>query len=338
MKRSVVLLVLLVFQAVISLQAAPHRPVRGTLDEPKWKEISHDGFTAQIPDSSFKIWSFDEEDLKYWNFSAETATAWYYAFAYDKLKNSPLMELLRFARFNAAEHSDVTIDGVPGKRLTFREIGSLKHEALVFQVRERVFIFHAVSKHRVRPGTDELLDNSEVEQFFSSIRLDFVKDEILESPHKLSNLVNSFLDESKSDQTKDEPMFRVQRIPGSSPTTAGSGQGTGSGSGSGSGSGVGSGPPREDSSLNDSPLRILSKARPGYTDLARHYDLSGRVVLRVSFLADGTVGAVSVFEALPLGLTENAIRAAKLMRFEPASRNGRAYTVNKAVHYNFTIY
>ena len=85
-------------------------------------------------------------------------------------------------------------------------------------------------------------------------------------------------------------------------------------------------------------VKIISKPRPGYTDSARVNNIQGTVVLRVTFLANGQVGGVSVVKGLPNGLTEQAIAAAKGIRFEPAKKGGTPYAVNKNVEYSFTIF
>jgi TonB family protein len=85
-------------------------------------------------------------------------------------------------------------------------------------------------------------------------------------------------------------------------------------------------------------LKIISKPRPNYTDAARQNNVNGTVVLKVTFLASGAIGAISPVKGLPNGLTEQAIAAARQIRFEPARKNGVPYTVTKSVTYNFTIY
>jgi protein TonB len=127
----------------------------------------------------------------------------------------------------------------------------------------------------------------------------------------------------------------------------GTGEGNGIGSGSGNGRGNGNGDGRGDGNgRRTSPppsgpttdIRILSKPRPGYTDEARQQNVRGTVILRVTFLANGSIGSVSTVKGLPYGLTEKAIAAARQIRFTPKLQNGQAVTVNKVVHFNFTIY
>ena len=85
-------------------------------------------------------------------------------------------------------------------------------------------------------------------------------------------------------------------------------------------------------------LQILSKPRPGYTDLARERNTEGTVVLRVTFLASGEIGNIDPVKTLPNGLTEKAILAATQIEFEPQMADGRAVTVTKQIEYTFAIY
>lgn len=129
-------------------------------------------------------------------------------------------------------------------------------------------------------------------------------------------------------------------------TGAGSGTGSGSGGGLGSGNGNGTGggddndggpPPMVPRGVTQG-LKILSKPRPGYTDAARTANVQGTVILRVTFLASGQIGSVSVVKGLPNGLSEQAIAAAKRIAFEPAKTNGQGQTVTKQIEYSFSIY
>ena len=85
-------------------------------------------------------------------------------------------------------------------------------------------------------------------------------------------------------------------------------------------------------------VRILAQPRASYTDAARQAGIQGKVVLRVTFQSDGSIGAISAVSGLPNGLTERAIAAARSIRFEPAKRNGVPYSVTRTIEYSFTIY
>jgi periplasmic protein TonB len=129
---------------------------------------------------------------------------------------------------------------------------------------------------------------------------------------------------------------------------SGSGTGTGSGSGSGYGSGIGDGdgpgsgrgsgsvPPPV--AKVTTPYRIISKPRPGYTDAARANQVTGTVALKVTLLASGQVGSIVPVRRLPDGLTEQAIAAARQIRFEPKKVNGVAQSISVTIEYSFTIY
>lgn len=85
-------------------------------------------------------------------------------------------------------------------------------------------------------------------------------------------------------------------------------------------------------------IKILSQPKPPYTDEARKNNVAGTVTLKVVFRADGRIGSVVPVSVLPHGLTEQAIEAAKQIRFEPKKVNGVPQSVSKTVTYTFTIY
>lgn len=133
-------------------------------------------------------------------------------------------------------------------------------------------------------------------------------------------------------------------------TGAGSGTGSGFGSGEGDGDGSGTGdgrgnrnpvaanPPPRPPAGPSKALNITFKPKPRYTDPARQNNIQGTVTVRVTFLASGQIGSVSPVSSLGYGLTEQAIAAAKQMKFEPQLKNGVPQTVTKSVQFSFTIY
>ncbi len=123
----------------------------------------------------------------------------------------------------------------------------------------------------------------------------------------------------------------------------GDGRGDGDGDGEGDGTGGGGGnlvvKTKTPAPIGPSEgVKILSKPRANYTDLARQNQVQGKVTLRVTFSANGSIGAIAVISGLGNGLTEQAIAAARGIRFEPAKRGGVPYSVTKPVEYSFTIY
>ncbi len=85
-------------------------------------------------------------------------------------------------------------------------------------------------------------------------------------------------------------------------------------------------------------ILFIIKPQPIYTDLARKNEVSGTVLLRVTFLANGAIGSISPVSSLGNGLTEQAIIAAKKIVFIPAKRNGSNISMTMSVQYVFTIY
>lgn len=86
------------------------------------------------------------------------------------------------------------------------------------------------------------------------------------------------------------------------------------------------------------PLVIASTVKAIYTDEARRKKQQGSVTLRVTFLANGGVGPITVEKGLKFGLTEQAIKAARKMAFIPQRIDGRPVTTTRPVTFTFNIY
>ncbi|CAN5867340.1 hypothetical protein BH20ACI4_BH20ACI4_16750 [soil metagenome] len=87
-----------------------------------------------------------------------------------------------------------------------------------------------------------------------------------------------------------------------------------------------------------SPLTIIIKPSPKYTDVARKSNTVGSVKMRITFLSNGAIGDISVVEGVANGLTEQAIIAAKKMAFLPVKNGDRTEDTTKTVIYTFSIY
>jgi TonB family protein len=84
-------------------------------------------------------------------------------------------------------------------------------------------------------------------------------------------------------------------------------------------------------------LKIKKKPNPEYTSEAKSGGIQGVVVLRVEFKADGTIGDIQTVRGLPRGLTEKAIEAARLIKFQPEMVNGQPTTKTLTVTYRFSL-
>jgi TonB family protein len=87
----------------------------------------------------------------------------------------------------------------------------------------------------------------------------------------------------------------------------------------------------------ETPIEILSKPTPAYTDEARTMKIEGEVLLEVEFGAGGDITVLRVVRGLGHGLDESAMRAVKSMRFKPAQRDGEAVDVRTTVNIVFRL-
>lgn len=83
---------------------------------------------------------------------------------------------------------------------------------------------------------------------------------------------------------------------------------------------------------------ILATPRASYTEFARRMQTSGTVRIRATLSADKQIRNVLVMTYLPHGLSQEAFKAAKQIKFEPATRNGKPFSMSKIIEYNFNLY
>lgn len=84
--------------------------------------------------------------------------------------------------------------------------------------------------------------------------------------------------------------------------------------------------------------RLISKPEPVYPRTARREMVTGTVILRCVFAADGTVKHVLVLQSLPFGLTDVSVAAAKKIKFVPAMLDGKPVSMFMQLEYNFNLY
>ncbi len=89
---------------------------------------------------------------------------------------------------------------------------------------------------------------------------------------------------------------------------------------------------------NITPLNITAKPRANYTDSARQAGVQGTITLAVLFSADVNKKMIIAIKPLSNGLTEEAIKAAQQIKFDPQMKDGKPISVVKMVQYNFTLY
>jgi Flp pilus assembly protein TadD len=99
--------------------------------------------------------------------------------------------------------------------------------------------------------------------------------------------------------------------------------------------------PRSDNSVTQitSSQRptILHREKARYTDAANLAGVMGTVVLMVVFADDGALKHILAIQELSHGLTEEAIKAARKIRFTPAMRDGKPLSVYGSLEFTFNL-
>jgi protein TonB len=77
----------------------------------------------------------------------------------------------------------------------------------------------------------------------------------------------------------------------------------------------------------------INAPQPQYTEIARKARIQGVVIVQAIINKQGDVENVKVLKGLPMGLSEEAVKAIKKWRFKPATLNGKPVDV----YYNLTV-
>src|SRR5438876_12002711 len=85
------------------------------------------------------------------------------------------------------------------------------------------------------------------------------------------------------------------------------------------------------------PVDILEKPHPVYTAEGRSLKIEGDVVLDMVFLANGSIQVNRVLSGLGHGLDDAAMRAAQLIKFKPAKRDGQPVDFPARVRIEFRL-
>ncbi|HEX8737787.1 MAG TPA: energy transducer TonB [Pyrinomonadaceae bacterium] len=275
-------------------------------------------FSIEFPQAATNESIFEDKGvLKYGVYKTLFNQTYFFVLSGEKKFTLPAA-LKQFMRAYQPKESTEKIGSLSGAAYSFRDDEDFYHRILEIKVINRSYIFHTISKTE---------NDDAIKRFFDSIRFtDSIR--FIAKP-----------DEKPKSQAGENVPDAANKMVVPNGIGAGSGSGTGFGSGQGNGGGISSNTiPAPILPNQTSGVKVLSAQRANYTDLARTYGITGTVRLRVTFLADGQIGATTPVTRLPLGLTKNAIEAAQRIRFEPAVRDGKVYSVTKVVEYNFTLY
>lgn len=88
----------------------------------------------------------------------------------------------------------------------------------------------------------------------------------------------------------------------------------------------------------DQQSKIITKPRPRLPDKAREDQTFGSIKLVIELAANGKDIFVVPLSTLPDRLTEEFVRAAQSIKFEPAVKNGKAVSSIKIIEYSFVAF
>lgn len=248
-----------------------------------------------------------DDNRRYVNSSNGT---YFYIFSDEGQRPKQYRFVLDFANSQNQLETTQSSGELLAQKFEFTDESDFFHIILCVNGKNRTYVFHTISPKK---------ENKSVERFFSSLKLN-------------GKLLAEAFSNSKTDKkvsvtiTDPEPEFTEK----SSVTTGGMGRGNRNQPDPRN--------PNQTPNLERTGVRILTKPRAMYTNFARFYEMTGKVLLRVTFSADGTIGAIKPISKLPFGLTQAAITAARGIRFEPATFGGAPFSVVKPVEYTFTMY
>ena len=84
--------------------------------------------------------------------------------------------------------------------------------------------------------------------------------------------------------------------------------------------------------------KITLKPQPPYTEKARENEIEGTVILGAVLRANGEVTDIEVVQDLPYGLTEECIKVARKIKFEPALKDERRVSQYIKLSYAFSFF
>lgn len=279
-----------------------------------WQKFSPDGeeFTVEVPDKLVETVTV-LKDADNQNIFASGIYRTYingvYYFIFSELSKpfskdkfpSLSEDLQKFIKEHSSSSTPIKIAHLKGEKFEFKDSENFYHTIILVRTHQRFYTFHTIREDTSANETD---------LFFNSIKFHEILNQAKEqSVEELKKNV-----ESARNNTTD--LINTQ-----SATTGNVGQG----------SGRSSQQAVQINNIQSRGLQINTKPRASYTLLARNYQITGMVQLRVTFLNTGEIGSINPVKRLPFGLTQAAIYAAKQINFTPAMLDGKPVTVTKQV-------
>ncbi len=85
------------------------------------------------------------------------------------------------------------------------------------------------------------------------------------------------------------------------------------------------------------PVSVVFKSEPEYSELARMNKISGVVILSIVIEPEGYASNFKLKKGLGLELDEEAVKAVSKWRFRPATKDGKAIRANATIEVNFRL-
>ena len=270
--------------------------------------------TIDLPSKPKEDHSFDKKELSYFS----SLNGAYFAIIADAPgKDKPFQTALGFVRLHQIVPTFEQTGLVRSERYQFEDGDGFFHTVIAFSNAARSVLIHGISRAN---------NDSVVTRVFNSVTISGVQVDKLAVQESTDRPTQPPLPKPDSGPA---PLMSPRQVSGQE-----SGNGPGNtGSARGSGVEVASAP-----MAVTTPLRIESKPKPPYTDMARLYMIEGTVRVKVALLAGGQVGAVTPVTFLPFGLIQNAIAAARSVEFTPRRVNGVPMSSIVTFEYGFSIY
>lgn len=285
-------------------------------DDPKWTKFENkfEEFTVNLPNQKpaggVARTSAEQLVAKY----LTTHNKGYYSIFSSRLAEASVFtRLMAIATDRNTVPREIEIDGVIGKRYDFRGLDDYEHSLIAIQTPAHFYVFHVMGESRESLPADEFFGSIKFENKIEPLSTAAKVEEKTETPAASGETKPDFLSSLKKSPSSDLGGMRAGNPV--EPTVA---------------------PPKY--TKIESQVTILHRRNPAYTELAREFMINGMVKLRVTFEANSQIGDVRVLNKLPLGLTQNAMSAARDIRFSPALRNGEKYATTRVLEFNFNLY
>jgi hypothetical protein len=242
---------------------------------------------------------------------------YYYIFSENRTGDNDNSSVEKLIKTYSPTKIEVEVDNLKGLEYRFVDDEGFYQQILIINSKNRFYIFHALSENE---------NDASLQRFFSSLKFS-------ENNEQQELISEKKFQKSMTNENSPSKFEKGLAVPKKDETGRGKGNGSGNGDSSQSNNLPNNSPtiPTVKPAINT--FKLTSQPRANYTDLARQYDINGAVRLKVTFLANGSIGNITVVKKLPFGLTNSAIKAAKAIEFVPG-----AVPVSKTVEYKFILY